>query len=162
MENPVESDQSVGGLGAGLASPGRTTINLIRRAIEGGWNVPDQVKRLSIDEMRMILLTAKSKRLKVSAVKALIAADANDLKYESINKPLAPPVSVNVQQNNVTNIVKKTDEEVERSRTFFLGVVSALRNAGSVEADSSRAGSIRMADGQNMEPDLEPSPRSAD
>lgn len=70
---------------------------MVRKSITGGWNVPANLKRLVLDEMRMVLLGSEEERNKIAAARVLIAADTADLKAEAIDKPNASnPVNVQV------------------------------------------------------------------
>jgi hypothetical protein len=60
---------------------------LVRRAIKGGWNVPEHIKEKVIEQMGLILEFSEEDRSKIGAAKVLAIVDSIDQKTEQIASP---------------------------------------------------------------------------
>jgi hypothetical protein len=82
-QTPSESPLFQGVLGAGCARPGKANLRLIRRAINGDWDLPADKRRTLIDHlMGVIRHEPKHRRNVMAAVRCLLAADVADLRQE--------------------------------------------------------------------------------
>lgn len=60
---------------------------LVRRAIKGGWNVPEHIKARVVDQMGQIVEFSEEERSKIGAAKVLAIIDSIDQKTEQIASP---------------------------------------------------------------------------
>lgn len=72
-----------GVLGDGALKAGRYNLALVRRAIRGGWNVPDRVKKLVVEQMESIVQGSDDPRNVIGASRVLLSADSIDQRTEA-------------------------------------------------------------------------------
>lgn len=99
MDNNDATTEISGGLGERSQ---RSDMALIRRAIKGGWNIPEETKRKVIEQLSVIVEFSADERYTIAAAKVLVAADAVDLKTEQGKQEQTAATTVNVQVNNVS------------------------------------------------------------
>lgn len=129
---------TAGGSGGILAQPvlSRSDMVLIRRAVQGGYNLSAEQRQLIVARATEILearpevledkdgnVVGVSYRDQLGAAKVLLAADKLDLEAEKMERAQAQPGTVNnVQINNGVDLSKLT---VEQLRALAGGANSA-------------------------------------
>ena len=71
-----------GPLGDGGLLAGKANMRLVARAIENGWNVPPEYKKLVVSQMAKIVAKSKSERDQIGASRILLGAVGQDLKLQ--------------------------------------------------------------------------------
>lgn len=78
LPQPVE-ETGPGLLGDGAARPGRYNLALLRRAINQGWDIPEEARKLLVKQMGKTLKDG-TERGQIGAAKVLLTADGANLK----------------------------------------------------------------------------------
>lgn len=80
----TQEQPAAGVLGDGELRAGKHNMALVRRAINEGWPIPEDVRQRLIEQMAKIIDAKKSQmRNRISAAKVLVAADAINAKREA-------------------------------------------------------------------------------
>lgn len=82
-----EPDKAGPGMfGDGAARVGKGNMRLVRRAIGGRWNVPEEIKKLVVNQMAVVVGRSEKNEDKIGAARVLIAADLSDARREAADQ----------------------------------------------------------------------------
>ena len=73
---------SGGILGDGETHAGKYNMAIVRRAINGGWPISDEIRELVVRQMGIIVSQSDNERNRVAAAKTLVAADGINARLE--------------------------------------------------------------------------------
>ena len=82
MNDNGQQDGGIGGQPVVDTRTGGKDMRLIRRAIQGGWPITDEIRELVIREMGIIVRDSENERNRVAAAKTLVSADGINARLE--------------------------------------------------------------------------------
>jgi hypothetical protein len=77
-EHPAPGPLFRGVLGGGCANPGRTNLQLIRRAIREGWDIPEDKRRALIEHLCGVVRSGHARNA-LAAIRCILAAERANL-----------------------------------------------------------------------------------
>lgn len=126
-EQPQESEPP-GGIGGNCFIDQRTggrDLQLVRRAIREDWPIPAGVRKLLVEELGGVLKDGEDERNKISAAKALIAADAVNARREAMDQ-----ADEHHGKGTVVRHEHSGSVSFEQRRVELLAIIADLRERG--------------------------------
>ncbi|HYE79130.1 MAG TPA: hypothetical protein VEI97_14200, partial [bacterium] len=91
----------VGPLGDGALQAGKYNMRLMRRAIKGGWNIPDETKQAVAEQMKLVVECGRTERDQIAAAKVLLEADKLDQEFQLTQEDREAPATLTPMQQQV-------------------------------------------------------------
>lgn len=127
-----EKPQDEGGFGGAIfdrPTVRKAELNLIRRAVKGGWNVRDELKKKILDRVELIVDAEQDEDIFLKAARIAVEADKADMAFEKgekekANQSASSGVQVNI--NLVEQVVSKQKiEEIQEQPPLAIEVIES-------------------------------------
>jgi putative ribosome biogenesis GTPase RsgA len=129
-------------------NPSKETLAMVRRAILEGWPIDPRIRQMVVNQAAIIAATATKERDRTSAMKVLVAADAQNLKRADLAIKLDNHENPHDARDIATSLNINITVEAAQQQAELAAIAEEIRTRRVVEAVHVRpAGIGHSADG---------------